>query len=33
MEWTSSLNKDAQIFVARQLAQSGKQDKMFTCPS
>jgi hypothetical protein len=23
--------KDAQLFVARQLAQSGKQDKMFTC--
>jgi hypothetical protein len=25
--------KDAQLFVARQLAQSGKQDKVFTCPS
>jgi hypothetical protein len=25
--------KDAQIFVARQFAQSGKQDKTFTCPS
>jgi hypothetical protein len=24
---------DAQLFVARQLAQTGKQDKMFTCPS
>jgi hypothetical protein len=25
--------KDAQLFVARQLAQSGKQDKTFTCLS
>jgi hypothetical protein len=25
--------KDAQLFVARQLAQSGKQGKPFTCPS
>jgi hypothetical protein len=24
--------KDAQLFVARQLAQSGKKDKMFTGP-
>jgi hypothetical protein len=24
---------DAQLFVARQLAQSGKEDKTFTCPS
>jgi hypothetical protein len=25
--------KNAQLFVARQLSQSGKQDKTFTCPS
>jgi hypothetical protein len=25
--------KDAQLFVARRLAQSGKQDKTFTGPS
>jgi hypothetical protein len=28
-----NLKIDAQLFVARQLAQSGKQDKTFTCPS
>jgi hypothetical protein len=27
------LNKDAKLFVARQLAQSSRQDKMFTCLS
>jgi hypothetical protein len=31
-QWKHKL-KDAQLFVARQLAQSGKQDKTFTCPS
>jgi hypothetical protein len=28
-----NLIKDAQLFVARQLAQWGKQNKMFMCPS
>jgi hypothetical protein len=28
-----NLIKDAQLSVARQLAQWGKEDKTFTCPS
>jgi hypothetical protein len=31
-QWKHKFN-DAQLFVVRQLAQSGKQDKMFTSPS
>jgi hypothetical protein len=31
-QWKHKL-KDDQFFVSRELAQSGKQDETFTCPS